>query len=110
MLACLVDVASGPQLLHGEGTRLSPGHVDHSNSLVARWDHLVLIERLDDSRVIYHDTIDIDAVGFTIMVWAWAKWFYRHRQWAPWQSNCSCQKSAFDRPRHDSAGRVGGRT
>lgn len=49
--------------------------------LVARWDHLVSIEPLDDSRSIYRDTINIDAGGFTFVVWAWANWFYRHRQW-----------------------------
>jgi hypothetical protein len=29
--------------------------------LIARWDHLVSIKPLDDTRSIYRDTIDIDA-------------------------------------------------
>jgi hypothetical protein len=48
--------------------------------LVARWDHLISIKPLDDSRSIYRDTIDIDAGSLTFAVWAWANWFYRHRQ------------------------------
>ena len=48
--------------------------------LIARWDHLVSIKPLDDSRSIYRDTIDIDAGSLTFVVWAWANWFYRHRQ------------------------------
>jgi hypothetical protein len=48
--------------------------------LIARWDHLVAIKLLDDSRSIYRDTIDIDAGRLTVVVWAWANWFYRHRQ------------------------------
>ena len=48
--------------------------------LIARWDHLVSIKPLDDSRSIYRDTIDIDAGSLTFVVWSWANWFYRHRQ------------------------------
>jgi hypothetical protein len=48
--------------------------------LIARWDHLVAIKPLDDSRSLYRDTIDIDAGNLTVVVWAWANWFYRHRQ------------------------------
>jgi hypothetical protein len=48
--------------------------------LIARWDHLISIKPLDDWRSIYRDTIDIDAGNLTSVVWAWANWFYRHRQ------------------------------
>jgi hypothetical protein len=48
--------------------------------LIARWDHLVSIKPLDDSRSIYRDSIDIDAGSLTFVVWAWANCFYRHRQ------------------------------
>jgi hypothetical protein len=48
--------------------------------LIARWDHLVSIKPHDESRSIYRDTIDIDAGSLTFVVWAWANWFYRHRQ------------------------------
>jgi len=50
------------------------------NPVVPRWDHVVSIKPLDDSRSIYRDTIDIDAGSLTFFVWAWANWFYRHRQ------------------------------
>lgn len=48
--------------------------------LVARWDHLISIKPLSDSQSTYRDTIDIDAGILTSVVWAWANWFYRHRQ------------------------------
>jgi hypothetical protein len=48
--------------------------------LIARWDHLISIKPLDDSRSIYRDSIDIDAGSLTFVVWAGANWFYRHRQ------------------------------
>ena len=63
--------------------------IDHNNyeiqsrehdPLIARWDHLVSIKPLDDSRSTYRDTIDIDAGSLTLVVWAWANLFYRHRQ------------------------------
>jgi len=47
---------------------------------VAQWDHLISIKPLDESRSIYRDTIEINAGILTIVVWAWANWFYRHRQ------------------------------
>jgi hypothetical protein len=63
--------------------------IDHKNyelqsrehdPLIARWDHLISIKPLANSRSIYRDTIDIDAGSLTFVVWAWANWFYRHRQ------------------------------
>ena len=38
--------------------------------LVARWDHLISIRPLDESRSIYRDTIDISAGVLTFVVWA----------------------------------------
>jgi hypothetical protein len=63
--------------------------IDHNNyemqsrehdPLIARWDHLVSVKPLDDSRSIFRDTIELDAGSLTFVVWAWANWFYRHRQ------------------------------
>jgi hypothetical protein len=63
--------------------------IDHRNHeiqsrehdpLIARWDHQISIEPLGDSRATYRDKIDIDAGILTFAVWAWANWFYRHRQ------------------------------
>jgi hypothetical protein len=48
--------------------------------LIARWDHLISIKPLGDLKSTYRDTIDIDAGILTFVVWAWANWFYRHRQ------------------------------
>jgi hypothetical protein len=48
--------------------------------LVARWDHVVSVRPLGENRSIYRDLIDIDAGSLTVLVWAWASWFYRHRQ------------------------------
>ena len=48
--------------------------------LIARWDHLISIKPLDDSRSIYRDIVDLDAGSLTFVVWGWANWFYRHRQ------------------------------
>ena len=73
---------SGVRTLHFE-------KIDHKNyelqsrehdPLIARWDHLVSIKPLDDTRAIYRDTIDVGAGSLTFVVWAWANWFYRHRQ------------------------------
>jgi hypothetical protein len=63
--------------------------IDHDNyelqscehdPFIARWDHMVSVKPLDGSRSIFRDTIDIDAGSLTFVVWAWANWFYRHRQ------------------------------
>jgi len=51
-----------------------------SDPLVKRWNHTISIEPLGQDRSIYSDVIDIDAGGLTVLVWAWARWFYRHRQ------------------------------
>ena len=51
-----------------------------SDLLVKHWDHLISVKPLGDNRSLYRDTIDIDAGVFTVVVWAWAAWFYRHRQ------------------------------
>jgi len=51
-----------------------------NDPLVARWDHLISVKSLDNGRSFYRDTIDIDAGVLTFAVWAWANWFYRHRQ------------------------------
>ena len=55
-------------------------HSREHGRLVRQWDHGISIKPLDDSRSTYRDTNDIDAGSLTFVVWAWAKWFYRHRQ------------------------------
>jgi len=48
--------------------------------LVKQWDHLISIRPGAEDRSIYRDVIEINAGKFTFLVWAWASWFYRHRQ------------------------------
>ncbi len=55
-------------------------HSHEHNRLVARWDHVISIKPLNDSRSLYRDTIEIDAGILTFVVWVWANWLYRHRQ------------------------------
>jgi hypothetical protein len=59
--------------------------------LIARWDHLVSIKPLDDTRSIYRDTIDIDAGSLPFVVGAWAN-CHRHVVGVRLQQHC-------DRPR-----------
>jgi hypothetical protein len=51
-----------------------------SDPLVKNWNHTFSITPAGTDRSIYRDVIDIDAGGLTFLVWAWASWFYRHRQ------------------------------
>jgi hypothetical protein len=63
--------------------------IDHKNyeiqsrehdPLIKRWDHLVSVRPRGEDQSIYRDVIEIEAGGLTYLVWAWANWFYRHRQ------------------------------
>ncbi len=51
-----------------------------SDSLIGRWDHLISIKQIDKGHCLYSDEIEIGAGPMTIWIWAWANWFYRHRQ------------------------------
>jgi len=51
-----------------------------NDPLVKSWTHAISIKPLGQDRSIYRDVIDIDAGSLTALVWAWADWFYRHRQ------------------------------
>ena len=65
-------------------TKIDQGNYEiqsrEQDPLIRRWDHLISIKSLGDSRSIYRDTINIDAGSLTFVVWASANWFYRHRQ------------------------------
>jgi hypothetical protein len=50
------------------------------DALVRSWDHTISITPTSSRQAVYRDVIDIDAGPLTILVWAWASWFYRHRQ------------------------------
>jgi hypothetical protein len=57
--------------------------------LVKSWTHAISIKPLGQDRSIYRDVIDIDAGRLTALVWAWADWFYRHRQ-RRWRALAKC--------------------
>lgn len=48
--------------------------------LVRHWDHLISVRATDDGRTRYSDEIEISGGPFAFFVWAFAMWFYRHRQ------------------------------
>jgi ligand-binding SRPBCC domain-containing protein len=48
--------------------------------LVRTWDHLISVAASGAEETLYRDQIEIDAGALTFVVWAWANWFYRHRQ------------------------------
>ena len=52
---------------------------EHS-ALVRRWDHIIRIRPTSDGRTLYSDEVEISAGLLTPLVWAFAQWFYRHRQ------------------------------
>jgi hypothetical protein len=55
-----------------------------SDPLVRRWDHRISIQPAGERRSVYRDEIEIDAGALSFFVWAFANWFYRHRQ-ARWR-------------------------
>ena len=52
---------------------------EHS-AMVRRWDHLIRVRPTPDGRALYSDEVEISAGLLTPLVWAFAQWFYRHRQ------------------------------
>jgi hypothetical protein len=52
---------------------------EHS-ALVRRWDHLIRLHPTPDGRTRYSDEVGISAGLVTPLAWAFAQWFYRHRQ------------------------------
>jgi hypothetical protein len=48
--------------------------------VLRRWDHDIVVERLDDDRTRYTDRVLIDAGPFTMPVAGFAWLFYRYRQ------------------------------
>ncbi len=49
-------------------------------TLARRWDHLIAIEPLAPARCRYRDDIEVQAGLLTPFVWAFARFFYAHRQ------------------------------
>lgn len=49
-------------------------------SLTKIWNHTIRVEGLSETTVHYTDEIEIRAGILTIIVWAFAHFFYRHRQ------------------------------
>jgi hypothetical protein len=48
------------------------------------WDHFIVIQGRPDGRTAYRDEVEVKAGVFTLGVWLFAHWFYRHRQ-ARWR-------------------------
>ena len=51
-----------------------------SNALIHRWDHLIRAHPTAEGKTRYSDEVLIEAGLLTCLVWAFAQWFYRHRQ------------------------------
>jgi hypothetical protein len=65
-------------------------HVNHKiltheyDPLIKQWDHTISVTADGPDATFYRDEIEIDAGASTWIVWAWANYFYRHRQ-ARWR-------------------------
>ena len=53
---------------------------EEGGGVVRRWSHTIGVQPLTARRCRYSDTIEIDAGGLTLPIWAWASIFYRVRQ------------------------------
>jgi hypothetical protein len=64
--------------------RIDPGAREiqsrEHGALVRRWDHLIRLRPTADGRTLYLDEVEIGAGPLTPLMWAFAQWFYRHRQ------------------------------
>lgn len=55
---------------------------DHGGGyLIPQWDHLIVVQRLDNTRTLYRDEVDIHAGLLTLLVWLFAHMYYRYRHW-----------------------------
>ncbi len=50
------------------------------DALIHKWDHLISIKRTEGGQTLYSDSLELDAGLFTLPVWLFAHYFYRHRQ------------------------------
>ena len=55
-------------------------HTEESDVLVARWDHVISVERASPGHCRYRDEIEIQAGWLTPLVWLFARCLYGHRQ------------------------------
>jgi hypothetical protein len=64
-------------------------HIDHErreiqtrehDPLIRRWDHRIQFEPLGPDSSRYTDEVEVEAGLLTPVAWAFAQWFYRHRQ------------------------------
>lgn len=54
---------------------------EEAGGIVRRWNHRKWVEDESEARCFYADEIDIDAGLLTVLIWAYAHFFYRYRQW-----------------------------
>jgi hypothetical protein len=50
-----------------------------SDPLIRRWDHSISVSSLSGVSCLYRDEVEIQAGLFTLAVWLFAHWFFRHR-------------------------------
>jgi hypothetical protein len=50
------------------------------NKYVKVWNHKITLKKLDESKTIYEDEVEIKAGIRTIFIYCWAVLFYKHRQ------------------------------
>jgi hypothetical protein len=55
-----------------------------SGQVIARWDHLITVRKLDDAHTRYQDDVAVEAGLLTPFVWLYAHLYYRYRHWR-WQ-------------------------
>jgi hypothetical protein len=55
---------------------------DHGRGqVIARWDHLITVRKLDAARTHYQDDVEVEAGLLTPLVWLFAQLYYRYRHW-----------------------------
>lgn len=49
--------------------------------IIPVWDHIITIQKLDDSQTLYKDEVEIKSGWLTLFVWLFANLYYRYRQY-----------------------------
>ena len=58
---------------------------DESGTIAKLWSHVMTVKPYDQDSTFYTDEIEIKAGIWTVFVWLFASYFYRHRQ-RKWKS------------------------
>jgi len=81
-----------------------------SDALIRRWDHRISIASLSGDSCLYTDEVEIEAGIFTLFVWLFAQWFFRHRhrRWTRVAERLRARPYGVPRPREHGAARKHG--